>query len=320
MDCSVSIIIPVYNVESYILMCLQSVANQTLTEGLECILIDDCGIDNSVQLAKEFIDSYTGEINFSLIHMDKNGGLSAARNIGIEAATKEYLFFLDSDDEITPDCIELMWGLIEKYGKVDLVQGSFYENETDTHTLSRYKFSDYSSDRRKIKQFLLLYAGDIIPAQSRLVKKDVILKNSLFFKEGIIHEDNYWTFFLAKHITTMCFSNVRTYYHRYNPNSITGNVNRDKERLAYNTIIKDLCKSLDPFLAGTQKEYIINNYITAVNERFFEHEIDSLRNCIYNTLNVLEKFLFYLYVSTQEEVMKTKILHALFRVVKFTSN
>ena len=125
MDCSISIIIPVYNVEKYIVKCLQSVASQTLTKGIECIIVDDLGSDNSIQLALDFINNYEGDISFSIIHRKQNGGLSAARNTGIEAATKKYLYFLDSDDEITPDCTELMWGLIDKHGEVDLVQGSF---------------------------------------------------------------------------------------------------------------------------------------------------------------------------------------------------
>ena len=98
----ISIIIPVYNVELYVEECLQSVANQTMTEGIECIIVDDRGQDNSAAIAKQYIDSYKGDIRFTFIQREKNGGLSAARNTGIEAATGEYVYFLDSDDYLVP--------------------------------------------------------------------------------------------------------------------------------------------------------------------------------------------------------------------------
>ena len=68
MDISVSIIIPVYNVEPYIEECLQSVAAQTMTDGIECILVDDCGTDRSMDIASTFIERYSGPISFLLLH------------------------------------------------------------------------------------------------------------------------------------------------------------------------------------------------------------------------------------------------------------
>ena len=160
----ISIIIPVYNVELYVEECLQSVANQTMTEGIECIIVDDRGQDNSAAIAKQYIDSYKGDIRFTFIQREKNGGLSAARNTGIEAATGEYVYFLDSDDTIVPECMKLMYGLVEKYGNVDLVQGSFYESEEEKKTISQYKLPEYTEDKRQIKTFLLRFEGDIIGA------------------------------------------------------------------------------------------------------------------------------------------------------------
>jgi len=318
MNCSVSIVIPIYNVDKYILPCLQSVANQTLTDGIECILVDDCGTDNSVHLAEEFIHNYDGNILFTLIHRKQNGGLSAARNTGIETASKDYLYFLDSDDEITPNCMELMWGLIEKYGKLDLVQGSFYENEKESKTLSSYQFPEYTEDKKQTKSFLLTYAGDIVGAQSRLIRKDLLVKHHLYFKEGIIHEDNYWTFFLAKHVSSMAFCPKRTYYHRYNPTSITGNVNIAKETLAYKTIITDLSANIDLFLPGRQKELILNTLLTSLNVHYYED--DNHKELLIKTFaaqnTFLEKCLLRSFFRSRNNWVKTKILHLLIRLFK----
>lgn len=314
MKTRISIIIPVYNVEQYVEECLQSVANQTMTEGIECIIVDDCGTDNSVAIAKQFIDSHQGDIRFTFIQREKNGGLSAARNTGIEAATGEYVYFLDSDDTIVPECMKLMYGLVEKYGNVDLVQGSFYESEEEKKTTSQYKLPEYTEDKRQIKTFLLRFEGDIVGAQSRLVRREFLLKHKLFFKHGIIHEDNYWTFFLAKHVNSMAFCPARTYYHRYNPTSITGNINVAKEAIAYETIIKELSQYIDPILPGHQKELILNNLITVLNNHYYNDDkarkdlITSFEKCH----SLLEKILLRLYIWTKN----TKMLHLTIRLYK----
>lgn len=310
----ISIIVPIYNVEKYLQECLQSVADQTMTEGLECILVDDCGPDNSAQIARDFIASYRGPIYFRFIQREKNGGLSAARNTGIEAAQGDYLYFLDSDDTIIPETMELMYGLVEKYGALDLVQGSFYENEKQYKTISPYRMPEFTDNRKTIKSFLLKYEGDIVGAQSRLVRRDLFFKHKLFFKNGIIHEDNYWTFFLAKHVRSFAFCPISTYYHRYNPTSITGNVNIPKETIAYRTIIVDLSDNIDSYLPGHQKELILNNLITALRNGFYEDKNArySLIKSFAKRNNFIENLLLKLYLSTYN----SKVLHLLIRLYK----
>lgn len=82
----VSIIVPVYNVAEYIESCVRSVMTQTYDGGLECLIFDDCGTDNSIAIAQQMIENYQGSIDFKVIHHEKNRGLSAARNTGMDAA------------------------------------------------------------------------------------------------------------------------------------------------------------------------------------------------------------------------------------------
>ena len=109
----VSIIIPVYNVASFIIQCLDSVRSQSYTN-LEVILVDDCGTDNSMAVVQEYLKHHSFT-EVKILHHTHNRGLSAARNTGLEAATGEYVFFLDSDDELTDDCISVMAEPIEKF-------------------------------------------------------------------------------------------------------------------------------------------------------------------------------------------------------------
>ena len=101
----ISIVVPVYNVAPYVADCFRSIARQTWQGPLECVFVDDCGTDNSMSVVEHCIDDYSGPIDFRIVRHEHNRGLSAARNSGISAATGEYVYFLDSDDELSSDCI-----------------------------------------------------------------------------------------------------------------------------------------------------------------------------------------------------------------------
>lgn len=308
-----------YQVEQYLAICLKSITDQTMTDGVECILVDDCGSDRSLFIAKDFIEHYQGNVLFRIVEREKNGGLSAARNSGIKVARGEYVYFLDSDDEITPNCLEIMWSLVEKYGKVNLVQGAFFEDEKYANSISNIKFPEFCTCQAEIKTFLLQYLGDIVGAQSRLINLSFLKEHHLYFEEGIIHEDNLWTFFLSKYVRTMAYCDVCTYYHRYNPNSITGNVNVIKETIAYKHIIQTCSRSIDPFLIGIQKEWLLNNLITVINSKYYVKDAD-LKEMLSNfksTCSFTEKLLLSLYLMLSNSALKNKMLHLLIRKFKY---
>lgn len=308
-----------YQVEQYLAICLKSITDQTMTDGVECILVDDCGSDRSLFIAKDFIEHYQGNVLFRIVEREKNGGLSAARNSGIDVASGEYVYFLDSDDEITPNCLEIMWSLVEKYGKVNLVQGAFFEDEKYANSISNIEFPEFCTCQAEIKTFLLQYLGDIVGAQSRLINLSFLKEHHLYFEEGIIHEDNLWTFFLSKYVRTMAYCDVCTYYHRYNPNSITGNVNVIKETIAYKHIIQTCSRSIDPFLIGIQKEWLLNNLITVINSKYYVKDAD-LKEMLSNfksTCSFTEKLLLSLYLMLSNSALKNKMLHLLIRKFKY---
>ena len=315
----ISIIVPMYQVEQYLTICLKSITDQTMTDGVECILVDDCGSDRSLFIAKDFIEHYQGNVLFRIVEREKNGGLSAARNSGIDVASGEYVYFLDSDDEITPNCLEIMWSLVEKYGKVNLVQGAFFEDEKYANSISNIEFPEFCTCQAEIKTFLLQYLGDIVGAQSRLINLSFLKEHHLYFEEGIIHEDNLWTFFLSKYVRTMAYCDVCTYYHRYNPNSITGNVNVIKETIAYKHIIQTCSRSIDPFLIGIQKEWLLNNLITVINSKYYVQDADlkEMLSDFKSTCSFTEKLLLSLYLMLSYSALKNKILHLLIRKFKY---
>ena len=123
-DPHVSIIVPVYKVEKYLQKCLDSIAAQTY-KNLELILVDDGSPDR----CGEMCDSFEKTNSYTKVIHQKNQGLSAARNSGIDCAAGEYLMFVDSDDYITEDCVAYLLGLIQKYDADIAVSGLRYINE-----------------------------------------------------------------------------------------------------------------------------------------------------------------------------------------------
>ena len=95
---NISIIVPVYNVEQYISRCIRSIIDQDNSHAIiECLFVDDCSPDNSIQIVRSIVDQYNGNIYFKILIHTENKGLSVARNTGIEAAKGDYILFVDPD-------------------------------------------------------------------------------------------------------------------------------------------------------------------------------------------------------------------------------
>ncbi|MGN0151054.1 MAG: glycosyltransferase family 2 protein [Wujia sp.] len=164
----ISVIIPIYNSAKYIEKCIESVINQNFMPH-EVILVDDGSTDDSGKIC----DKYSMNYKFvKTIHLE-NGGVSNARNIGIDNATGDYLTFIDSDDYIEPNMFEQM----QKYEGVDLICGGIYEEYFDKSTLRSYH---YEMDSREI----ILQNREVV---SRLFKRDSI--GNVRFSKYKIGED-----------------------------------------------------------------------------------------------------------------------------------
>lgn len=318
----ISIIIPIYNVSKYILQCLESVANQTVTEGIECVLVDDCGTDNSIEIATKYIDNYQGSIEFKIIHHEKNKGLSAARNTGIRHAKGEYVYFLDSDDAITSECMAGFKSIIAQHSNVDLIQGLIDQDSSYMNQFVQKRWIDYTEDRRYIKKALLDYDELPVCAANKMVRRELLIEKSLFFKEGIVHEDNYWSFFLSKYIKSLAVYPQRCYIYTENPISITKKINLLKEILSFRIIIEDFCDNIDSFMEGEQKICILKNILQVLNCRYYETEQDKrhLLHCLYQQCTWYEKMAMSLWTTLPiDSNLRVKTFHLLIRLFKFNS-
>lgn len=214
----VSIIIPVYNVAPYIEACLQSVFNQTY-EDIEAIIVDDCGTDNSMEIVERIVSTYNGKINIKIFHHDQNKGLSAARNTGIRKSAGEYIFFLDSDDLLPNDAIQNLVYQTIIHPNIDFVIGEIKTTGAENRSYPLLSETCLRSNEEILKDYLLFEWN--VMACNKLIKKELIITNQLFFKEGLYHEDLDFSFRLALSANSMACSKTVTYLYLIRPNSIT---------------------------------------------------------------------------------------------------
>ncbi len=270
----VSIIIPIYNVEKYIIECLDSVYNQTYTN-IEVILVDDCGTDNSIKI----INNYLSEEKLAftkIIHHYQNKGLSAARNTGINHATGDYIYFLDSDDYISNNCIESFVHLAEKYNIPDIIIGStkqFPDNWTETCLSTIHLNTEFSNNINWIRKIFIKDNYIPITAWNKLVKKSFITQNDLYFKEGIINEDNLWNFKLGNKVKTISFNKEETYIYRYVPTSIINTKYSIKNMNSEVIITKEYMRNINYKYFFPQLVYILHSNHSAYCKRYGDNPL-----------------------------------------------
>ena len=213
----VSIIIPTYNVEKYIRECLESVARQTYRGEMECLIVDDCGTDKSIAVAEDFISHYQRKIDFKIIRREQNGGLSAARNTGTSAATGDYIYYLDSDDYIKPDCIDSLVKVAMKFPEAEVIQAGILRSDSGIcFNAESATYPDVVTDYQTIISNMLYQGRLPVSAWSKLIRRNFLVKNNIIFTEGIIYEDVDFEFRIAKHISCWALCRSNSYVYRIN--------------------------------------------------------------------------------------------------------
>lgn len=234
-DLKISIIIPIYNVEAYIEDCLRSVASQTYEGPIECLLIDDCGTDRSMAIAQRFMASYHGAIEFRLIRHEHNRGLSAARNTGTEEATGSYVYFLDSDDEMDKHCLEMLARPLEEKA-YDIVVGGYKATGKGSEAPALHLADGTILEGSAIMESYV--RGDwYVMAWNKLCNLQFLRHNHIFFKEGLLHEDELWSFMVACQAKSLRIGSHPCYIYKLREGSIMVNDKAKQRRILTMTCI-----------------------------------------------------------------------------------
>ena len=245
----VSVVVPIYNVENYLAECLDSLERQTL-KNIEVIMVNDGSTDDSGKIAADYAKRIG---NFILVNR-KNGGLSAARNTGMDAAKGDYVYFIDRDDFLADNALEKLY--TEAYcGNLDVLK------------FAAYTFTDGSKNYVWEKDNGYMYTGEYLGVYKgpdlierfisnndwyasccmMLTRKSFIDGSNLRFYEGIIHEDELFSFELVNLAERIAVLNEPLYYRRIRSGSIT-------QKQDWTNTIRSLCicaEEADKFIVKT---------------------------------------------------------------------
>ena len=261
----VSVIVPVYQVSEYVERCIRAVMTQTYLD-IECIIVDDATRDDSIEKCERLIAEYDGPILFRIIRHEQNRGLSAARNTGFDAASGEYVYFLDSDDYITPDCIERLVTVVLEDPSVEMVQGnSVMRSDGKDVSLYRLGHSISITNNDEARQEFFKNRHIYISVWNRLLKKSFVEENGLYCREGLVFEDLLWVFYLMKHLRKAYLCEEITHYYCLRQGSILVEAKPESVRCyvtSFNEILNNLSEGYERNEIEGYLYYFIKRYVS----------------------------------------------------------
>ena len=234
----ISIIVPVYNVEKYIDKCLKSLTQQTLQD-IEIIIVNDGSLDKSVEIIEKYVKENPTKIKY---YKKENGGLSSARNYGLEYATGEYIAFLDSDDYVACNMYEEMYNLAKKEN-ADMVECDF---------IWEWEYGKKIFDKRreyKTKEEMMKMPR--VVAWNKIYKREILNKNKIRFPEGLIYEDMEFFYKLLPHLNKISYINKYFVHYTQREDSIT---NKQTQK------VEDIFKILDNIFDYYIDQKLYNRY------------------------------------------------------------
>ena len=212
----VSVIVPVYNVENYLVKCLDSLVNQTLKE-IEIIVVNDGSPDNSQKIIDKFVKKYPKKIKSFI---KENEGQGSARNLGLKYAKGEYISFVDSDDCIDKEMLEKMYNLAKKDNSDIVICGN--KNITMDYNIKSIEPVTLFDEAN----LSILYGK--MAVWNKIYKKELIVRNNLQFRNKVWYEDIDFSIILLLNAGKISFLNEPFYNYLERPGSTMNNLNIEK--------------------------------------------------------------------------------------------
>ena len=263
----VSILVPVYGVENYIERCARSIFEQTY-RNLDIVFVDDCTPDKSIEILLRVLEDYPERKEQTrIIRHEHNRGLSAARNTGMDAAKGDYIYFIDSDDFITADCIETLMSAMQT-GDWDMVTADYMDiglvrTPETPEKIKLYNAEYYGKDI--IRSFATKWYWN---AWNKLFAVDYLRQYNFKFVEGIYFEDVPFSFKVACTAHSIKVLKKATYNYVYRASSISNNKNLNKYLYSYLKVVENMRE--------VQKKYSAFSYDAEKWIRIHEDKIIAL--------------------------------------------
>lgn len=256
-----SIIVPFYNVEKYIEECIRSLYDQDIPqEEYEVICVDDCSPDNSVAV----IEDWRLKVgNLKLIRHERNKKLGGARNTGLREAKGRYVWFIDSDDYVTPNCLgKLLREAEAEDAEMLLFDYAIAINKRCQHVAYPKIENSVVNGSELLQQVQERWYLCIPTAWNKLYKREFLMQNGLLFIEDVMYEDTDLSLKMLAYLKRIKYVNVVAYNYRQNAQSIT-NVRSTPEKMAYMIMQQNRCAIV---AENTDKEIVkdvIHTYVKA---------------------------------------------------------
>ncbi len=262
-----SIIVPVYKVEDYLQACVDSLlAQEAYEDQMEILLIDDGSPDRSGELCDRLSEAH-GQIK---AYHKPNGGLSSARNYGLDRATGEYVLFVDSDDVIESDTLKKIAEALDQFGEVDAVFFDGVEDDSVHQDPMRRVPLEQVQCADNGKQYLLEHFRDRnlnVEACLYAYRRTFLNEHDLRFREGILHEDVEFTPRIMMQCGKVAELPDQLYHYLVRENSISTQKNKEKNiRDLFQTLREQnqMAEQQEPELKKWMKNAILDSYLNMV--------------------------------------------------------
>lgn len=238
----VSFIIPIYKVEKYLSVCVNSILNQTY-RNMEVILVDDGSPDSCPQICDRYAQK---DERVKVVHK-ANGGLSDARNAGVKVATGDYIIFVDSDDFwMNNECLQQLMDIVAKHPECDFVGFNCSYYYQDAKKYKKWVPYDGSlsvpTDNNKVMTSLVKSGTMPMSACLKIISRKSLLKMELSFIKGILAEDIPWFINLLEGSQKCMFVNLYIYAYRQN---VSGSITSSGGERSFNSLFGILKSEID---------------------------------------------------------------------------
>lgn len=247
----VTIAIPIYNVAPYVEVSLLSALNQTFSS-IEYLLVDDKGTDGSMEIVREVLMRHPRSEDVRIIDQGYNQKTGAARNAGIDNATGEYIFFMDSDDVLSPDCIEILYRSMQKL-QADFVAASFVRRSMDGKEYPGYSYPEMTLKGEHVAFVFRYRQGNFISVSmwNKLYRLSFLKENHIRCVPSQIHEDAWFTYQVLMQAKLCKLLPDCTMFYTYNPGSSSGTFSSgysENSAKQFADIQKMKCEYIKPYI------------------------------------------------------------------------
>lgn len=255
----VSVVVPVYNVQGFLVKCLDSIINQTYND-LEIILVNDGSTDNSGRICDEYASK---DSRVKVIHQ-KNGGLSAARNAGIQNASSEWITFIDSDDYVSEDYVEYLINLAS-VNNSDVAIAT-YTYVTNSKRIDKGTGEVAIMDSEVAIRRMLLDQGFDMGAWAKLYRTTFFDNN--LYPVNKLYEDSYTTYRVVYKAKKVAFGSKSIYFYINRDDSIVNSSFNERkfELIEMNKLNEQFIRENIPNLSGEAKRRVIWSYFSTLNQ------------------------------------------------------